>query len=309
MKILSGVHVPDSGRVEVARRRGPAAQPQGRPGARHRHRLPGGPRRAGRARSSTTSGWAPTTRGGRRIPGREKRRLAQGAPWRSCSAGRSTSARSSTSCRSVDRQACCIVRALLRTPAHPDPRRGDVGARRRHPRPAVRAGRPRSPRGRRRRSSSPTGWTRSSRSATGSRSCAPARRSPASTADRGRRRTLVRLMTGADELVTTGRPETGAGRRPQRRAGAERARPAAAARRPADRPGDHARASSSGSPGSRATARTSSLRRCGARTSSRARSSGTCPAAMWSSAPPCTPPTATSPTSRASGAWTPSSAG
>ena len=37
-----------------------------------------------------------------------------------------------------DRQACCIARALVRDAARPDPRRGHVGARRGHPRPAVR---------------------------------------------------------------------------------------------------------------------------------------------------------------------------
>ncbi len=40
-----------------------------------------------------------------------------------------------------DRQTCGIVRALVREPEDPDPRRGHLGARRGHARPALRAGR------------------------------------------------------------------------------------------------------------------------------------------------------------------------
>ena len=238
------------------------------------------------APSWTTSGSAPTTRGGPGSPpGRSGARRRR--PWRNCSARRSTCRTvTSKSFRSVDRQACCIVRALLRRPRililDEATSALDVA-------------------------------TRDRLFALVSRLAAEGvgvifithrmdeidqigdritvMRSGETVAGLGRGtwtpRELVRLMTGADELVTSRAARRPAPARvPARGAGAERARPAAAPRRPADRPGGPRRASSSGSPGSRATGRTSSSRRCGARTSSRARSSATCPAARSSSAPP-----------------------
>ena len=308
VKILSGVHVPDSGRVEVAGAGGPAAQPEGRPGPRHRHRLPGGPGRAGLLGARQR-----LARRRRRRGGRGSRRGRSGG-WRKAALeellGRPVDLGAIVEELSLsDRQACCIVRALLRRPrilildeatsaldvATRDRLFALVGRlaaegvgvifithrmdeidrdRRPHHGHALRRdGRQPRPRG---------------------------LRTP---------QELVRLMTGSDELVTTGRRDSAPAASRYRGAGAERARRCGCAPTAGRSTWRSAPASSSGSPGSRVTARTSSSRPCGARTSSRARSSGTCPAATWWSAPPCTRPTATSPTCRGSGALTRCSAG
>ena len=140
VKILSGVHAPDSGRVEVAGAEVQLRSPKSRPGARRRHRLPGGP--------------------GRRVPLRPGQRLArrrrhladQGPGPGEAAPGQG---RPGGALRPADRPVHGHGGPLPQRPAgllhragpaaqaaHPDPRRGDLGARRGHARPAVRADRP-----------------------------------------------------------------------------------------------------------------------------------------------------------------------
>ena len=183
--------------------------------ARHRRRLPGGARRR------------PELRARQRLA-RHRRARAQQRPARheassgpapcstSCSAARPTCARRSRSSRCqrppgrVDRAGAGARAAAA------DPRRGDLGARRRHARPPVRDPAPASAPTGPACSSSPTGWTRSSEIAdriTVMRS--------GTTVDTLVRRDastekLVRLMTGSEHLVET-QPEEPV----RRRAGAD----------------------------------------------------------------------------------------
>ena len=114
VKILSGVHVPDSGRVEVAGAEVQLRSPKSRPGARHRHRLPGGPGR--RDCSVLDNVWLGADATWRtRIPAREKRRLAKAALEELFDRPIDLSTAMEDLSLS-DRQACCIVRALLRRP-------------------------------------------------------------------------------------------------------------------------------------------------------------------------------------------------
>ena len=136
VKILSGVHAPDAGRDRARRRadrHAPDAEQAQRP--RHRHGVPGGPGRR-------------VVLGARQRLARRRRHVAP----RACRRARSALARGRCSTELLgreidldiaveelslsDRQACGIVRALAARAQDPDPRRGDLRARRRDPRPA-----------------------------------------------------------------------------------------------------------------------------------------------------------------------------
>ena len=142
VKILSGVHAPDAGAIELGGAEVPPlrspAQPRRTPASSPSSRRCSSPRRA---RCSTTSGSASTASFAPAFPAREKRARAREALEELL--GRPLDLDTPVEELSLsDRQACGIVRALLRRAAHPDPRRGDLGARRRHARPAVRDRRP-----------------------------------------------------------------------------------------------------------------------------------------------------------------------
>ena len=166
VKILAGVHRPDAGSIEIGGERSTAR-----------------PRRRGAPRPPAWHG----------VPGGARRRAALGARQRLDGHRRRCSARAFPPSRDAsarDRSWSALLgaappldmpvgAAVAQRPAgllprpragarpeDPDPRRGDLGAGRRHARPAVRA-RARAGHGRRGgRSSSRTGWTRSRRSAT-----------------------------------------------------------------------------------------------------------------------------------------------
>ena len=148
VKILSGVHVPDAGRVEVA---GEQAQLRS-PKAAQEHGIVTVFQEVlvAEARSVLDNVWLGVDDTWRtRVPAREKRRRAQGRSGASSSAGRSTCPRADGRAF-AQRPAGLLHRAGPAAPAaHPDPRRSDVRARRRHARPALRAGHPPRRRGRR----------------------------------------------------------------------------------------------------------------------------------------------------------------
>ena len=116
VKILSGVHRPDAGEVELERRPPASARtPRVGPGSRDRHRLSGGPRRRAavgpgqcvarqRRPRSAPAGRAEEKRGARRRLVTELLAVTPDldAPAESLSLS--------------DRQACCIARALVRDP-------------------------------------------------------------------------------------------------------------------------------------------------------------------------------------------------
>ena len=137
VKILSGVH-------HARRRRDPARRDGGRRSARRAPRRQRASSRCSRRCSS------PRRVGARQRLAGHRRHVAHAGVaagearpgarrrWTSCSGARSTLGTPVEELSLSDRQACSIVRALLREPADPDPRRGHLGARRRHARPALR---------------------------------------------------------------------------------------------------------------------------------------------------------------------------